>query len=64
VIYDFLPETDTFVVLAQAPVPVPAPKKRPAFFHHKPGRVPQMEANALARYLGEKEHGSGPMVMA
>jgi hypothetical protein len=59
VIYDFHPETNTLVVLAQAPTPVPALKNRPAFFRHKPGRVPQLEANALARYLGEKEHGSG-----
>ena len=64
VIYDFHPETNTLVVLAQAPIPVPAPKNRPAFFRHKPGRTPQLEANALARYLAEKEYGCGPVIMA
>jgi hypothetical protein len=63
VIFDFHPETNTLVILAQTPTSVPAPKNRPAFFRHKPGRVPQIEANALARYLGEKEHGSGPAIM-
>jgi hypothetical protein len=64
VIYDFHPETNTFVVLAQAPTNVPVPKRRPAFFRHKPGRIPQLEAIALARYLAENEHGSGPVVVA
>ncbi len=63
-IYDFHPDTNTFVVLAQAPAVVPVPKNKPAFFCHKPGHIPQIEANALASYLREKEHGSGPMVMA
>ena len=63
-IYDFHPETNTLVVLAQAPTSVSAPKNRPAFFRHKPGHVPQLEANALARYLGKKERGSGPVVVA
>ena len=63
-IYDFHPDTNTLVILAQAPAVVPAPKHKPAFFRHKPGRVPQIEANALARYLGEKGHGSGPVVTA
>lgn len=64
VIYDFHPETNTFVVLAQAPAVVPAPKNKPAFFRHKAGRIPQLEAIALARYLGEKVHGSGPVITA
>jgi len=64
VIYDFHPETNTFVVLAQAPVPVSAPKRRPALFRHKPGRIPQLEAKAIARYLGDKERASGPVVVA
>ena len=64
VIYDFHPETHTFVVLAQALLPVPAPKNRPAFLRHKPRRIPQLEANALARYLCEKEHACGPVVVA
>jgi hypothetical protein len=63
VIYDFHPETNSFVVLAQAPVPVPVPKRRPAFFRHKPGRVPQLEAIALARYLDEMNHGSEPVMI-
>ena len=63
VIYDFHPETNIFVVLAQALTSVSTPKNRPVFFRHKPGRVPQLEANALARYVGEKEHGSGPVIM-
>ncbi len=64
VIYDFHPDTNTFVVLAQAPAVVPAPKHKPVFFRHKPGRVPQIEANALARYLGKRALGSGPVVTA
>ena len=64
VVYDFHPETNIFVVLAQAPVPVPALKNRPALFRHKPGRIPQLEADALARYLGDKERASGPVVVA
>jgi hypothetical protein len=64
VIYDFHPETNIFVVLAQTPVPVPASKRRPALFRHKPGRIPQLEAKAIARYLGDKEHGSRPAIMA
>ena len=63
VIYDFHPETNTFVVLAQAPTIVPAPKNRPAFFSHKSGRVPQIEAIALVRYLGKKHRGPGPAIM-
>ena len=62
VIYDIHPETNIFVVLAQAPTTVPAPKNRPAFFRHKCGRTPQLEANALARYLVEKERASGPVI--
>ena len=64
VICDFHPETDTLVVLAQAPIRVPAPKNRPAFFRHKPGRNPQIEAKAIARYLGEKHHDLETVVMA
>ena len=63
VIYDFHPETNTFVVLAQIPTPAPVPKNRPAFFRHKPGRTPQLEAKAIARYLGKKERSSGPTIM-
>ena len=63
VIFDFHPETNTFVVLAQAPTSVPAPKNRPALFRHKPGRVPQLEANILARYLSEKHRGPGPAML-
>ena len=64
VVYDFHPETNTFVVLAQAPVPVPTLKNRPALFRHKPVPVPQLEAIALARYLAEKHRSSGPLIMA
>jgi len=64
VIYDYHPDTNTLIILAQAPAMVPVPKNKPVFFRHKIGRVPQIEANALARYLGEKEHGSGPVVTA
>jgi hypothetical protein len=64
VIYDFHPDTNTLVVLAQAPTSVPAPNSKPAFFRHKPGRIPQVEAIALARYLGEKQRASGPVVVA
>jgi hypothetical protein len=63
VIYDFHPETNIFVVLAQAPTSLPTAKTRPAFFCHKPGRNPQIEAITLARYLGEKERASGPVMM-
>jgi hypothetical protein len=63
VIYDFHPETNTLVVLAQICTSVPASKNRPAFFRHKSGRVPQIEANALARYLGEKRRASEPLMM-
>jgi hypothetical protein len=63
VIYDFHPETNTFVVLAQALIPVPDLRNKPAFFRHKPGRIPQLEAKALARYLGDKEQASGPVMM-
>jgi len=64
VIYDFHPDTNTLVVLAQAPTVVLAPQHKPVFFRHKPGRIPQIEANALARYIGEKGHGSGPTITA
>ena len=63
-IYDFHPETNTLVLLAQAPTSVPAPKNRPALFRHKPWRIPQLEAKAIARYLGDKERASGPVVVA
>ena len=63
-IFDFHPETNTFVVLAQTPVPVPALKNRPALFRHKPGRIPQLEADALARYLEDNERASGLAIMA
>jgi hypothetical protein len=64
VIYDFHLETNTFVVLAQAPMPVRASKRRPALFRYKPGRIPQLEAKAIARYLGDKERASGLAIMA
>ncbi len=64
VIYDFHPDTNTFVVLAQAPAVVPAPENKPAFFRHKKGRIPQLEAIALARHLGKRACGSGPVVTA
>jgi len=64
VVYDFHPETNIFVVLAQSPVPVPALKNRPALFRHKSGRIPQLEAKAIARYLGDKERASGLAIMA
>jgi len=63
VIYDFHPETNTLVVLAQAPTSLPAPKNRSAFFRHKPGRTPQVEVIALARYLAEKRRACGPVLM-
>jgi hypothetical protein len=49
---------------ARAPIPVPAPKRRPALFRHKPGRIPQLEAKAIVRYFGDKERASGPVVVA
>jgi hypothetical protein len=64
VVYDFHAESNTFVVLAQAPVPVSALKNRPALFRHKPGRIPQLEAKAIACCLGKKERASGLAIMA
>ena len=62
VIYDF--HDNTFVVLAQLPTTIPTANKKPALFRHKPGRIPVLEAIAIARHLGEKEQGSAPAVMA
>jgi hypothetical protein len=64
VIFDFHAETNTFVVLAQTRTSASAPKNRPAFFRHRPGYIPQLEANALARYLSKKHQGSGLAIMA
>ncbi len=67
VVWDFHP-SGTCVILAQQPTNVPDVSTRPAFFKHKKGKHPKMEAMMLGSYIYEKseagkiDYGKGILV--
>ncbi len=67
VVWDWHP-SGTVVILSQQPTNVPDVATRPAFFKHKKGKHPKMEAMMLGSYIYEKseagkiDYGKGILI--
>lgn len=57
-------EKNTLTILAQAPVPhADKAQRRVLFVDHRPGRVPQLEAIAIARSISRKNKRPGTILV-